>query len=284
MRAIPSVVGYALQESIRRRVFVVVLLLTAGFLVLYWLGVRQTYANIGDIGGRDNVEPVELAGATLLGLGMFGTLFLGTVLAVFLTLGAVGGDAERGLLQPLVVRPVSRSSILVARFLGAAGVCVLYVFAVFTGTLVITGLVGHWWPDRFVEPALGLGAAVALLTAISLLGSVYLSSTANGIAVFMIFGGGLVAGLLGQIGRAIDSSSLETASDVASGWLLPFEGLYQTALAQLTADSDGATQFVVRLGPFGGGESRGVQIIVWSLVYLAVVAVTAIWGFRRRDL
>ena len=47
-----------------------------------------------------------LTGSTLLGLSMFVTLFLGTVLAVFLTLNAVRGDAERGLLQPLVVRPV----------------------------------------------------------------------------------------------------------------------------------------------------------------------------------
>ena len=39
---------------------------------------------------------------------MFGTLFLGAVLAVFLTLSVVRGDAERGLLQPLVVRPLGR--------------------------------------------------------------------------------------------------------------------------------------------------------------------------------
>ena len=37
---------------------------------------------------------------------MFATLFLGTILAVFLTLGAVRGDAERGLLQPVLVRPL----------------------------------------------------------------------------------------------------------------------------------------------------------------------------------
>ena len=49
---------------------------------------------------------------------MFGTLFLGTVLAIFLTHGAVRGDAESGLLQPLVVRPLGRATFLLARFLG----------------------------------------------------------------------------------------------------------------------------------------------------------------------
>ena len=55
----------------------------------------------------------------MLGLAMFATLFLGVVLAVFLTLGAVRGDAERGLLQPLLVRPVARPTLLLARWLGA---------------------------------------------------------------------------------------------------------------------------------------------------------------------
>ena len=39
---------------------------------------------------------------------MFATLFLGAILAVFLTFSAVRGDAERGLLQPLLVRPLPR--------------------------------------------------------------------------------------------------------------------------------------------------------------------------------
>jgi len=33
--AIPTIAGYALREALRRKVFAVVLLLTAGFLFLY---------------------------------------------------------------------------------------------------------------------------------------------------------------------------------------------------------------------------------------------------------
>ena len=51
-----------------------------------------------------------------------------------------------------------------------------------------------------------------MIAAISLLGSIFLSSTANGIAVFMLFGAGLAAGLLGQIGDAL---AVQTLKDVA---------------------------------------------------------------------
>ena len=214
---------------------------------------------------------------------MFATLFLGCVLAVFLTLGAVRGDAERGLLQPLVVRPIGRSTLLIGRFAGAASVCSAYVAFLFTASLVITGLVGGWWPDRILQPGLGLVLAVCIIAAVGLLGSVYLSGTANGIAIFMVFGAGLVAGLLGQIGNAIQSPTLETISRVAT-WILPFEALYQSGLNALTADVTGATEQVVSLGPFGGSRGAGPGIWPWAIAYLALVGAAALAAFRRRDL
>jgi Cu-processing system permease protein len=91
-------------------------------------------------------------------------------------------------------------------------VCALYVLAVYIAAMVITGITGDWWPDEPVGPGAGLVLAVLVITALSLLGSVFLSSTANGIAVFMIFGAGLAAGLLGQIGDAL---AVQTLQDVA---------------------------------------------------------------------
>jgi len=229
------------------------------------------------------VEPDIVAGATLLGLNMFGTLFLGTILAVFLTLGAVRGDAERGLLQPLLVRPVRRRTLLLGRFVAAASVCAGYVIVVFLATAVITRVTGGWWPDRFVVPALGLAFGVAIIAAVSLAGSVFLSATANGIAVFMLFGAGLVAGLLGQIGEALGSDTLHNVAKVSS-WLLPFEGLYQAALAGLTTDTVGFTKLAINLGPFGRAQAAGVGLWLWALVYLGLVGAWAMRGFARRDL
>jgi ABC-type transport system involved in multi-copper enzyme maturation permease subunit len=275
---------FALRESLRRRVFLVVALLTVAFLGLYALGTWRLYADL-DPGERSTagVDLETVAGATILGLSMFATLFLGTVLAVFLTLGAVRGDAERGLLQPLLVRPVSRRTLLLGRYAAAATVCGGYVIAVFLAAAVITWVTGGFWPDRLIVPALGLALAVAILAALSLAGSVFLSSAANGIAVFMVFGAGLVAGLLGQIGEALDSDTLENISDVAT-WLLPFEGLYQAALAQLTADTIGFTRLAIELGPFGGAQSASVGLWLWALVYLAGVGLAALRGFNRTDL
>jgi ABC-2 type transport system permease protein len=279
------IIGYGFREALRRKVFAVVVLLTILFLFLFWLANHFVFGELRNITPpRDvHVDTRTFAGAFLAGLAMFATLFLGVVLAVFLTIGVVTGDAERGLLQPLVVRPIGRSTLLIARFLGAAGVCAAYVVAVYFVAIAITGLTGHWWPDVLFWPALELAAGVVIVIAVSLLGSVVLSPTANGIAVFMLFGGGLVAGLLGSIGHALNSHAIEHASTIAS-WALPFEALYQDGLRMITEHQNGLTGFLLQLGPFGGAYVHGWGIRLWSLAYLLAVGGAALIAFSRRNL
>ena len=286
MKGVAIIVGYALEESLRRKIFVIVLVLTAAFLGLYGLGAEKAFDEVDTFSGGSGIPGVDertLAGATLLGLAMFGTLFLGAVLAVFLTLSVVRGDAERGLLQPLVVRPLGRNSLLAGRFAAAAAVCGVYVGLVFAGAAGITYWAGGWWPDRFWLPAAELALAVVIIAALSLVGSVFLSATANGIAVFMVFGAGLVAGLLGQIGEAINSQTLLDVADRAS-WALPFEALYQDALDAISSKSFGLTAEALQLGPFGGAQSGGHYLWPWIVVYLGIAAVVASVFFARKDL
>ncbi len=283
MSAIPTIVGYGLREALRRKVFAVVLFLTLGFLGLYWLANHYVFRDVQNVGPPPGIDARTFAGAFMFGLAMFATLFLGVVLAVFLTLGVVRGDAERGLLQPLVVRPIGRSTLLFARWLGAVAVCVPYAGAVYAAAMLITGLTGHWWPDHVVVPGLELAAGVAIVAALSLLGSVFLTATANGIAIFMIFGAGLVAGLLGSIGHALHSHTLEHSAKVAA-WLIPFEALYQDGLREITANTTGFTGFLLQLGPFGGAYTGGALLRLWAIAYLALVGVVAVAGFARKDL
>ena len=271
------------RECTRRRVFVVIVVLTALFLALYTLGTVTAFRHLGKPAPGDNVDLTVLAGATLLGLAMFATLFLSTVVAVFLTFNVLRGDAEQGLLQPMVVRPPGRIAFLGARFGAAAAVSAAYAAAVYAAAVVITGLAGGWWPDEAVLPAIELAAAAVIVTAISLAGSVYLSTIANGIAVLMLFGAGLVGGLLGQIGDGIHSDTLSSIGTITS-WALPFDALYQAALHALTGETSGITGVIVHLGPLGGAQPAGPLLAPWVLGYVTVVVGLAAAAFVRRDL
>jgi ABC-type transport system involved in multi-copper enzyme maturation permease subunit len=278
-----TIAGYGIRESIRRRVFVVVAILTVGSGVLYTLGARLAFHDTQNFSGPGIADTKDFTGATVFGMAMFGTLFLGAVLAAFLSLGVIRGDSERGLLQPLVVRPVGRATVLASRFGAAAAVSAGYVVIVYTGALVATAIVGDWWPDQIVRPAFGLVGGVVVISAISTAGSVFLTSTANGIAVFMIYGAGLIAGLLGQIGDALQSDNLQNISAVAT-WILPFEALFQDGLNATVSDTGGITGAILKLGPFGGAHHAGALIWPYTVLYVAAVIGAATWAFGRRDL
>jgi Cu-processing system permease protein len=285
LRSVMTVVGLSIQEGVRKRVFLAVLVLTLGFLALYGLGAHFAFKDVQGFATSETeiLDPRAFTGATIFGLAMFATLFLGAVLAVFLTLGVVRGDAESGLLQPIVVRPIGRTTMLIARFAGAAALSAAYVLIVYFAACAITKAAGDWTPDHLLTPALGLALAVAIIAALSLLASTVFSVTAQGIVVFMVFGAGLTAGLLAQIGNALDSDSLHTIGRVAS-WALPFEGLYTAGLHALISETSGLTGVVLELGPFGGSEAAGPELIAWAFVYLFGVLALAAFIFSRRDL
>jgi len=274
---------YAFRETLRRRVFLAVLVLTTVFIALYWLGARFVFSKTSGFSGNPVVDENVVRGASVFGLALFATYFLGCVLAIFLTLGAIRGEAERGLLQPLVARPVGRSSLIGGRLLAAVLVCVPYVVVVYAIVLAITRHTLHWAPDRQLEPMLALMLAVTIIAALSLLGSVFLAPIANGITVFMLLGIGMVAGLLGQIGVVMKIHSLERIAE-ASSWVAPFEALYQRSLFALTAETSGVTKTVLSLGPFGGPQAGPSQLWLWSLAYLALVTAAVLAVFARRDL
>lgn len=283
--AVRAIVGFAFAESLRRRVFTVVAILTVVFLVLYGLGVAFAFSEVSDqsLTGGNLVDEQTLVGSTLFGLAMFATLFLGAVLAIFLTIGVVRGDAETGLLQPLVVRPLGRGTMLVSRWVAAALAAAAYVGIVYTIALGITLGFGDWTPDHAIAPGVLLALAVMVIAAVSVLASVFLTATAQGITVFMAFGAGLVAGLLGQIGDAINSDTLVRIADVSS-YAVPFEALYQHGLYLLTSDQTGLTATVVQLGPFGGAQEAGAGLFAFTALYTAAVVAIAVRAFGRRDL
>ena len=230
------------------------------------------------------VEADVVAGATLLGLTMFGTLFLGTILAVFLTLGAVRGDAERGLLQPLLVRPVPRPH--------AAG----GAFRLRRARL--RRLRDRGLPDRDGDH-LGARRLVARphRRARRSASPPRSRSCARSRSPARSSSPRPPTGSPSSWSSARDSSPACSArsarrsaptrsrtSPTTASWILPFEALYQSALGALTTDTVGFTRLAIDLGPFGGAEDFGPLLWPWAIVYLGLVGTLALKAFARRDL
>jgi ABC-type transport system involved in multi-copper enzyme maturation permease subunit len=272
----------ALQEAVRRRVLAVVAVLTVASGALYVIGavtLQQHLESVSSFTRNGQLEPI--VPATLLGLASFGTLFLGSVLAVFLTAGAVRGDVDRGLVQPLVVRPVGRSVYLAGRALAAITVSAGYVLTVSALATLATQLIYTNLPPDAWEVIPPLVAGVCAVTVLTLLVSCWLSTVATGISVLMAYGAGLVAGLLGEIARTFSATTLTRIADGVS-YLLPFEAMYRDALQRLSPP--GPLGQLVQLGPLGGARGGGTGLWLFVLAYIVVCGSLSVWSFGRSDL
>ena len=273
LRGALIVARFSLRESLRRRVFVVVGLLTLVFLALYGLATWQAFEAADDFTGptEAGVEPDVVVGATLAGLAMFAILFLGTILAVFLTLGAVRGDAERGLLQPLLVRPLPRRTLLLGRWLGAAAVCAPYVIVVTLAAFVLTDA-----DRRLVARPHARAAPVARVR-----GRDHRRALAGGLDRARLDGerDRRVHALRRRAdgGPARARSPRRSARTASRTWPGSPRGRCRSrrstrpAWRDLTADTVGFTRLAIDLGPFGGAQSAGPGLWLCSLAYLALV-------------
>jgi ABC-type transport system involved in multi-copper enzyme maturation permease subunit len=269
----------ALQEAVRRRVLTVVGILTLLSGGLYLVGCISLKRHVGGLLEVETIKPI--VPATLLGLASFSTLFLGSVLSVFLTASAVRGDVDRGLVQPLVVRPVGRNAYLGGRALAAAVVSCSYVLVVSLFATIITRIVFDNLPPSAWQVIPRLVVGVLVVTSLTLLVSCLLSTVATGISVLMAYGAGLIAGVLGQIGDSLHAQTLARIAAVVS-WLLPFEGMYRDALEKLSPS--GPLGELVQLGPLGGANSGGPGLWLFTAAYIVACGLLASWRFGKADL
>ncbi|HVS69166.1 MAG TPA: ABC transporter permease subunit [Mycobacteriales bacterium] len=269
----------ALQEAVRRRVLTVVGFLTLLSGGLYLIGCLSLKHHVGGLLETEAVKPI--VPATLLGLASFMTLFLGSVLSVFLTASAVRGDADRGLVQPLVVRPVGRNAYLGGRALAAAVVSCSYVLVVSLFATILTRSMFDNLPPSAWQVIPRLVVGVLVVTSLTLLVSCVLSTVATGISVLMAYGAGLVAGLLGEVGKQLGASTLARIAEVVS-WALPFEGMYRDALQKLSPS--GPLGQLVQLGPLGGANSGGPGLWLFTAAYIVGCGLLAGWRFGKADL
>lgn len=281
--ALPTVATIArlgLREAVRARALRVLVGVAALLLGVFALAAAQAMDAARD---TDGTVTVDVVGATLLGSSAFTALLLGTIVGVLLVAPTVRGDAERGLLQPLAVRPVPRAALVAGRLVAGGGVATTFAVALWLGTVLLMRWAGDWAPPHVVGPALALGLAVAVVALGAAAASTALPATTAGMVVLALVGTGLSVGLVAQLGGAFGLGALRTVTDVVSV-ALPFETLYRHVLHLLSDDLGDLAAVGITVGPFGGAREAGALDAAAIGAWVALVGGGTLWRASRVDL
>jgi ABC-type transport system involved in multi-copper enzyme maturation permease subunit len=280
---------FSLHEAVARRVVLAGALLSLAFLALFGLGFSFMYgfAAAAPPSVRPNVPPATVVfGNVFTVLGMYAIHFLSSFLALFLSVGAIAAEVDSGTLHAILARPIRRWEFVLGRWL--AGVLLIALYVVLMAGLV---LAISWWISGYEAPrpfeAIGLMVlgAVLLLT-LGLFGSTLLSTLANGVVVFTLFGLAWLAGIIEFIGAALPNQAMVNIG-ITVGLLIPSDTLWRAAsyFLQSPVFLAAATAGGARSGiPFLAMTAPSTSQLVWAALYPAVCLAASVLSLARRDL
>lgn len=286
MRNTLTIARFTLQEAVSRRLILAGVLLSLIFLGLYALGFGFLYANVNRAPSRDGTPFLPVFGSVLTVMGLYAVYFLSSFLALFLSVGAVSAEVDSGALHAVLAHPLRRAEFIVGRWLAYAGMLGAYVASMVALLLLVARLIsGYEAPDLVRTAALMTLGALLLLT-LSLLGSTRLSTLANGVVVFSLFGLAWMVGIIEFIGNAIANEAMVNLG-ITISLLVPSDAIWRGASYYVQSPIFLATINTAssRIGiPFASTTPPTLSLVLWAGAYALVLLGLAVWSFRQRDL
>ncbi len=274
-----------LQELVRRRLFLALLILTAGVIALTTWGFSRIVTL--DSGRPISGTEITTIASQLLILVMFMfSLTLGFC-AVFASAPSVSAEIESGIALSLLARPLSRTEYIVGKWLGIVGMVLLYGIPSVALQMVLVRVVVNYVPPHPLEfLAFVVGEAVVIGT-FALALSTRFAGMVGGVAALILWGAAWLAGIVGGVGAVFENATL-THVGTASKLILPTDGLWRGAVWSLEpASIIAAARAAGRLtagNPFFAPDPPPLTYVAWCVVWIAGLLGIAIWSFSRREL
>jgi ABC-type transport system involved in multi-copper enzyme maturation permease subunit len=189
MRNIFAVASIAIKELYRRKDFYVL------FIVTVLICLVMASVNI-----FNNPDVIRYVKAICLLLIWISSL----VIAITTTARQIPAEKENRTLLPLLAKPLSRTQLILGKFLGCWLACglALAFFYIFFGALAASR--EHAWPLlNYFQAALMHWAALGVVIALTLLGSLVFAAPSSNATICFVFVGGILF-----IGRYLDVVAL----------------------------------------------------------------------------
>ena len=279
-----TIVLLTLREAANRKVLLVGAVISAAFLLLFWLGFAVGFNSAAtEASATGDLMESAVAATLMTVLGLYAVQFLAAFMAVLLASGAVAPEIESGRLHALLARPISRTSWLAQRAGTFAALAAAYIVVMSLAILLIASVIAGYAPIGPGRAVALLALEVAVLVALGTALSVRLSALASGIVVIALYGAAWIAGIMEIVGTVLGNGTLQRIG-VAVSLVIPSDGLWRGASYYFLSPVYVAGTSADNAIPFAGYAAPSVPFILWAVAYTVAWAVLADRWFRRRDL
>ncbi|MFF2483301.1 ABC transporter permease [Paenibacillus sp. NPDC058071] len=282
------------KELLRKKVTLMTVLLTLLFLGAFWF-VSGSFAveqqPINDMSNFYEVIGRFQSGSVILSLGFFFAAFAVAFLSIFSSVSAVGGEAEQGVLQSVLARPLPRWRYYLGRWFGFTAFGLLYALLLFAVIIWIAYLrTGLQIPfDILFLSYLLFASPIPLLVSMTMLGSCWLSTLGNGIAMTMLFSLGWLGNMIEKVKDVgiIKPEGIATL-EVITGLIrliMPADSLQQRMLAELFSMKEfgGLVGHGGILSLFMVSSPSSNAFLIYAAVFTVVFILAGLLSIHKKD-
>ena len=252
-----AIAGLVIKELYRRKDFYVLFILTA--LITLVLG------SVNFFGDGSIIRFLKEIALLLIWVSSL-------VIAIVTAARQLPMERESRTIFPLLAKPVTRSQLVLGKFLGCWLACGLTLVAFYFFFIVVCGLREHEWPlTRYFQAVTLHWFMLGVLTAVTLLGSVVFAAPSSNTTITFV----VAAGIL-MLARHLNKIALKLGEPLHSlvyalYFLIPHLELFD--VRDLLIHDQGAVPWAVWAGA-----------ALYAAVYAALFLTVACWLFRRKPL
>jgi ABC-type transport system involved in multi-copper enzyme maturation permease subunit len=267
------------REASRRWILWVALLLGLAFLVIFALGFNEISRDIRQrAGSMPTVQQSEIYNFMTMA-GLYTVNFLTVMMAVLTSVDTLSGEIASGTIHTLVSKPVRRWEILLGKWLGYATMLLAYLLLMAGGVVAVVYLISGYTPPNALRGLALMGFNVLLLLSVSFMGGAWLSTLANGVLVFGLYGVAFIGGWIEQFGAMLRNQTAINIGVVCS-LIMPSEAIWKRAAFEMQSPLVAALGF----SPFITSSIPSPMMMAYAGLYLLVALGLALRQFQRRDL
>ena len=273
--------GVTFREAGRKKVLWMALLAGSAFLALFGTGL---YFQLKDFASRTNPLIARQGVDALLMVGLYAVDLMAVVMTVLTSVDTLSGEIDSGTIHAVATKPITRSQLLLGKWLGFVGMLTVYVALMVGGITALTYLLslrflGGVAPHHLLRGTSLIWLECVLLLSITFLFGTTFSTLTNGVLALGMHGVAFIGGWIEQAG-ALTHSPRAVNVGIAASILMPSESLWRRAAFEMQSPVVGALGF----SPFSNASVPSGVMVAYAGVYLVAALGLALRRFGQRDL
>lgn len=268
-----------IQEGQRRSIVRLALIMGVLFLILFGVGLHFIFVQFEQVELMSRSE-MEIPAIALTMVGLYVTNFLLIIMAVLISVASIPQEIDTHVIDTIVTKPIRRWEVVVGKWVGFVVLITGYTLLLAGGILLISYLRTGLTLFNVAGGLSLMGLSGITVMTITLAGGTRLSTLANGVVAFMMYGLAFIGGWVETIGAAF-RNEIAVNIGIFSSLILPVEALWKKAslLFQPRLLSNPAMG-----GPLAVTSEPSDLMVGYAAVYVAAVLLFALWSLSKRDL